>query len=335
MAKTVKKDELKRKIIFRADAGQNIGYGHFIRSLALADMLQNDFDILFATVNPTGYQIAEMAKVCPYISLHQKTHYEDFLSLLQGDEIVLLDNYFFTTDYQIAIKQKGCKLVCIADLHDRHYVADLIIVQGQVAKSLYSIEPYTRFCIGLDWVLLRNPFIEAAKKNTSRTYSSAITNIVIAFGGADMYNLTGKTILTLSHHKNINKIDVIVGDAFKTQDYHIENVELNFHKNISAEQIVSFFFACDLAILPCSTVCLEALACKTRIAAGFYVDNQEEFYHYLHREQIVYSLGNFLDDEYVSQLDDLIATNTLPTLNHFPVRLNNLKERYIDVFNKL
>ncbi|MDR1895166.1 MAG: UDP-2,4-diacetamido-2,4,6-trideoxy-beta-L-altropyranose hydrolase, partial [Prevotellaceae bacterium] len=39
---------MKRKIIFRADAGLNIGYGHFIRSLALADMLKNDFDILFA-----------------------------------------------------------------------------------------------------------------------------------------------------------------------------------------------------------------------------------------------------------------------------------------------
>jgi UDP-2,4-diacetamido-2,4,6-trideoxy-beta-L-altropyranose hydrolase len=326
---------MKRKIIFRADAGQNIGYGHFIRSLALADMLKHNFDIIFVTVAPTDYQIAELAKVCPYINLCQETHYEDFLSLLYSDEIVLLDNYFFTTDYQIAIKQKGCKLVCIADLHDCHYVADLIIVQGQVAKSLYSIEPYTRFCIGLEWVLLRNPFIEAAKKNTSRTYSSAIKNIVIAFGGTDMYNLTEKTIFTLSRHKNIDKIDVIVGDAFKAQDYHIDKIKLNFHKNISAEQIVSFFSACDLAILPCSTVCLEALACKTRIAAGFYVDNQEEFYHYLHREQIVYSLGNFLDNEYVSKLDELIATDTLPILNHFPIQLNNLKERYIDVFNKL
>ena len=27
--------------------------------------------------------------------------------VLQGDEIVVLDNYFFTTDYQRAIKAKG------------------------------------------------------------------------------------------------------------------------------------------------------------------------------------------------------------------------------------
>ena len=33
-----------QKIYFRADAGAEIGYGHFIRSLSLADMLKDDFD---------------------------------------------------------------------------------------------------------------------------------------------------------------------------------------------------------------------------------------------------------------------------------------------------
>mgnify|MGYP006872109998 CR=1 FL=1 len=32
-----------QKIYFRADAGAEIGYGHFIRTLALADMLKDDF----------------------------------------------------------------------------------------------------------------------------------------------------------------------------------------------------------------------------------------------------------------------------------------------------
>ena len=40
-----------QKIIFRADAGAGIGYGHFIRSLALADMLKNDFDCVFSFIN--------------------------------------------------------------------------------------------------------------------------------------------------------------------------------------------------------------------------------------------------------------------------------------------
>ena len=61
----------------------------------------------FLLVHPTPYQVEEMEKVCPFIPLQEETHSADFLSHLQGDEIVVLDNYFFTTDYQRAIKQKA------------------------------------------------------------------------------------------------------------------------------------------------------------------------------------------------------------------------------------
>ena len=37
-------DDVMQKIYFRADASATIGYGHFIRTLALADMLKDDFD---------------------------------------------------------------------------------------------------------------------------------------------------------------------------------------------------------------------------------------------------------------------------------------------------
>lgn len=59
-----------QKIYFRADAGAEIGYGHFIRSLALAYMLKDDFDCTFFTVEPTPYQIGEMEKVCKLSLIH-------------------------------------------------------------------------------------------------------------------------------------------------------------------------------------------------------------------------------------------------------------------------
>ena len=60
---------MKRKIFFRADAGQEIGYGHFIRTLALADMLRDDFDCTFFTREPSEYQKKEMSEVCRYVPL--------------------------------------------------------------------------------------------------------------------------------------------------------------------------------------------------------------------------------------------------------------------------
>ena len=68
-----------RKIFFRADASSAIGYGHFIRTLALADMLKDDFDCTFFTVSPTPYQISEMEKVCAWKELPQETAFRYFL----------------------------------------------------------------------------------------------------------------------------------------------------------------------------------------------------------------------------------------------------------------
>ena len=65
-------DDVMQKIYFRADASATIGYGHFIRTLALADMLKDDFDCTFFTCHPTSYQVSEMEKVCPFIPCKRK-----------------------------------------------------------------------------------------------------------------------------------------------------------------------------------------------------------------------------------------------------------------------
>jgi len=40
------------RIFFRADGHQRMGLGHVIRSLALAEMLQKEYDIVFAIRTP-------------------------------------------------------------------------------------------------------------------------------------------------------------------------------------------------------------------------------------------------------------------------------------------
>ena len=45
-----------QKICFRADAGAEIGYGHFIRTLALADVLKEDSTACFDMQSKSEYQ---------------------------------------------------------------------------------------------------------------------------------------------------------------------------------------------------------------------------------------------------------------------------------------
>jgi len=291
-----------RKVVFRADAGAGIGYGHFIRTLALADMLKDDFDCCFYTAQPTPYQVSQMEVVCRYVVLEETTKFTAFLNYLQGDEIVVLDNYFYTTDYQRRIKKKGCKLVCIDDMHDKHFVADLVINQGICwTKEDYSCEDYTRFAFGLRYSLLRKPFFDACKKRLSQKPNNGCLKVIVAFGGSDFLDLTQKTIQGILSESYINNIIAIVGDKYSSEK-QIESSKVLYRKNISATEIADLFSSADVAILPASTMMNEAMACGTRIIGGFYVRNQEYDYYAFLKENLIYGIGDYSDEDSVDRI---------------------------------
>lgn len=265
-----------RKIFFRADAGLGIGYGHFIRTLALADMLKEDFDCTFFTQSPTDYQQKEVIKVCKLVSLPANdSRFKLFLDKISGDEIVVLDNYFFTTDYQQRIKDKGCKLVCIDDMHDKHFVADAVINHSLgIKESDYSKEEYTQLYLGLEYALLRLPFIEACKKTISRKKRNRI-KVFVSFGGADKYGIAERI------SSELNKLDAIE-EVFLVSPHSTNIVlggKISCLSGLSAEQMKEILFHCDLAIIPSSTIMKEAIACGIDIIGGYFISNQINSYH--------------------------------------------------------
>ncbi|MCR5550238.1 MAG: UDP-2,4-diacetamido-2,4,6-trideoxy-beta-L-altropyranose hydrolase [Bacteroidales bacterium] len=317
----------KQKILFRADAGPEIGYGHFIRSLALADMLKEDFDCVFYTQAPTDYQRKEAASICPLVELPaDDTRFELFLNELTGKEIVVLDNYFYTTDYQKRIKETGCKLVCIDDMHDKHYVADVVVNHGNVQPEKFSIEPYTQLCLGLDFALLRRPFLEAAQRKFHNKTNPTIKRIAICFGGSDPMHLTEKALTALLPNNTIQHIDVIVGKYFSSAS-HFTDSRIHFHQSISAQTVADIFSNCDVAIVSASSVCVEALACGTTVAAGWYVDNQREGYLDLITKGWIIGMGQLCETDFSLALQK----NTLES----DFSLSNIRDNFIKAFKSL
>ena len=318
---------MKRKIFFRADAGPEIGYGHFIRTLALADMLKEDFDCVFYTQTPTDYQKKEASTVCPLVELPATdSRLELFLDMLTGDEIVVLDNYFYTTDYQRKIKGKGCQLVCVDDMHNIHYVADLVINHGNVSPEQFSKEPYTQLCLGLDYALLRRPFLEAARKNIDREKKGTVERVAICFGGSDPLHLTERALTDLLPITSIQWIDVIVGAHFNAF-VQFGDSRVHFHHSISAQEVADIFTACDVAIVSTSSVCIEALACGAKVAAGWYVDNQREGYIDL------ISKGWIIGLDYLGGTNFTLAIKENKTESIFS--LPDIKKNFIQAFKSL
>lgn len=262
-------------------------------------MLKEEFECVFATRFVNKYIIEEIEKSCSsYIKLkedHNK-HFEDFLTYINKEDIVVLDNYFFTTEYQIIIKNIGCKLVCIDDMHDKHYVADAVINHGpSLRENQFSVESYTKLCLGLDYALLRKPFLNVIpRKRTEQK------RCLICMGGADKYNITTNIVCLLEDIESVEVVDVIIGPTFLFKE-ELENAidksksKVNIFSSLSSKDMVERMQIADFGILPASSISIEAIAVGMPFMVGYSVANQEEYYYNLTKEYSVLGIGNLLN----------------------------------------
>ncbi|GET24196.1 UDP-2,4-diacetamido-2,4,6-trideoxy-beta-L-altropyranose hydrolase [Prolixibacter sp. NT017] len=328
----------KRTIIFRADGNESIGMGHFIRTLALAEMLNQDFHCIFATKTPSQYQIDEIEKVChKRIDLPtDKTHFTKFLDLLNGDEIVVLDNYYFTTQYQHEIKNKGCRLVCIDDLHDEHFVADIIINHAEgISSEDYSVEPYSQLLLGYNYALLRKEYLEEDINLDNKKYS-----YFLMMGGADPHNLTHHILNILELKETKLPIAVVVGSGYKENSSLSKFCNVALFKSITSAQVFRLMLQSQFGILPASTVAIEACAARLPFICGYFINNQSEIYNGIKTSNLAVCIGNYLD---INEKKLLTAQRKLSEINTVDtIKINQRtkldkksKERFLKVFHSL
>ena len=162
-----------------------------------------------------------------------ESRFQLFLDALNGNEIVVLDNYFFTTEYQKKIKERGSKLVCIDDMHDKHYFADVVINHALTDPLLFDCEAYTKLCLGFDYALLRAPFLKPVSCNNR--YKS----IIVCFGGSDFLHIADKVVsMLLSLHVQYN-IVVVLGEKAQLSETNSQKVAIK--RSLSAYQMAELF----------------------------------------------------------------------------------------------
>ncbi len=274
---------VKPNVVFRVDGGTTIGMGHITRCLALANMLKKDFNFYFAIQKPTEV-IEDLIKkgTGMIVSFPVKTNYNEEADILRDwlepSDIVVFDGYHFKNKYQKTVKKKGCKLVAIDDLHAWHQVVDVVINHAEGVKaSEYSAEDYTRFCLGLDYVLLRKPFLQPKTKVRKIT---SVKKVFISMGAADVNNITQKFTEALLQIKGIEEIHLMLGSINphlkKIEKLIGENKQLKIvqHFNISAKALAKLLGKCDVSICPASSISLESCAIGIGLVSGFTAENQ-------------------------------------------------------------
>tara|TARA_B110001450_G_C17604990_1_gene474700 strand:+ start:315 stop:1319 length:1005 start_codon:yes stop_codon:yes gene_type:complete len=325
-----------KKILFRADGNEEIGYGHVIRSLALADMLKDDFECIFVTRFLNDFlenEINKICNTCVLLSNNGIEHLNEFKNMLNGDEIVVLDNYFFTTDYQIQIRSKKVILACIDDLGDKHFVSDLIINHIDISPyKTYSKESHTKLILGIENALLRKEFFELKQLSSEKENS-----LLLAFGGVDFNNLTYKYLTILIKSKLNVTIDVIINkknEKFKEIfEEASNNYNVNVYFDLSANEVRSLMLKSKTAILPSSTMCIEGITSGINIVSGYYVNNQKYAYLYFMNNGFITGMGD-LNDIQEKLLIKQVEMNLKKINENDKIidRINSSKVNYIKIF---
>ncbi len=242
-----------KTIFFRMDGGPQIGLGHVMRCLALADMLMPAYRCTFCIYQPGDYLISLLGEKGVSVLPLATQDIADFLALLPANSLIALDGYHFDETCQRRIKAAGHTLVFIDDLMTGHQVADVIINHTPgITEADYQAEPYTRFCFGTAYALVNPVFQPKPVRPDSR-------NVLLNLGGADPQNMSRQLVEWLLSGDQELILRVVLGGAnphvHTFADLLAGNVVML--RNLSVQDMASEMEQCRFAILSCSTVSYE------------------------------------------------------------------------------
>ena len=291
----------KPSVAFRADGNSQIGLGHIHRSLALAGMLADAFDVSLLTRNPSARTRQMVEELNGHLHvLNDACSIRDeavnLVPLISSFDIVVLDGYEFDGEYQRTIRSAGPGLVCIDDLHRDHFVADVIINHaGNAQPELYDRELYTRLCLGIPYLLVKAPFLEAARM---RSGQARTPEIFISIGGADMNNDTLFVLKRLAEKQVNLPINVVVGEAYRHHEalqQFMATTKLHVvrYVNLSTSEMLSLMIKCAVAICAPSGEAYEYLCVGGELYVHQTADNQSDIKRFLLDAGLAFSFGDF------------------------------------------
>jgi len=208
-------------LVIRADASTEMGTGHIMRCLALAQAWKDTGGHVTLVTACDNQKLLQRfrAESFEVVSLPSHTGTLDWkitrdaLTRHAGAWLVL-DGYHFDEAYQHRAREGGNRCLVIDDLaHLRHYYADFVLNQNLYAEQLgYSCEPYARLLLGTRYALLRREFLR--RDNSRREFPMVARKVLVTIGGSDPNNVTLRVLEALRNVRTDGLcVHVVVGDA--------------------------------------------------------------------------------------------------------------------------
>ena len=272
---------MNKILIIRADASVQIGTGHVMRCLTLADELrERGADIIFVcrefdgnlcgyieekhyivhrlpVSNEQEHNIEGNLKHAVWLGADWQTDARQVEEIIKGVDTppdwLVVDHYAIDERWEGHLRPYCKKIMAIDDLADRPHDCDLLLDQNfyENLESRYDglVPAWCKKLLGPKYALLRPEFREARKNLRKR--DGHVKRIMIFFGGSDLSNETAKALEAV---RMLNRpdiaVDVVVG-AFNQNKEEIKelySIIPNIHYHHKADNMAQLMIDADLYI---------------------------------------------------------------------------------------
>lgn len=263
-------------VAFRVDSSEEIGIGHLMRCLNLADALKkNNHNIAFICKNLKGnlnsqikYKVYTLPNK-PEAKLHEDINLYDFNQKIDSNlttkvipanlDLLIIDSYELNHIWHKRLRPLTEKIMVIDDLANRKFDCDILLNQNPgFCNEDYKnkISEKCKLLVGSKYALLRPEFFKLRKKALEKRKSTTkINNILISLGGSDFNNITYDILQDLQNHF---KITIVLG---KKSPHNKMIMNYIASKNIelieNATNMSDLMFDADLAIGASGSTSLE------------------------------------------------------------------------------
>jgi spore coat polysaccharide biosynthesis predicted glycosyltransferase SpsG len=199
------------RLFVRADGSRDVGFGHVMRSLAVAEIARErgidvryvmaGDDVAFDLVTRRRFSTIRIA------APHDRT----WLDALQPGDRVLIDGYPFLTDGVTSAARASGAVVAVVDDHDGGTVeADVVVNPTAVAPDRYVNA--ARVCSGPSYALIRAEFAPYR----DRAPNVETGTLLLTFGGSDAGGITENVLEALETtgiRSAFPRVQLLVGPA--------------------------------------------------------------------------------------------------------------------------
>lgn len=273
-------------IFYRADGNSQIGMGHIMRCLSIADAAKKSGEnniFLLSSDDCKDLIVGRGHQISVLHSEYEKMDSEEIIPVLKTYEprALFIDSYFVTSEYMEAVhdvcREIGCIMTYIDDRYAFPYQCDMLLNYNIIASKekyvrLYAENPLPFFLLGVSFAPLRKEF----QNIVGRDNAKSVISVLVSTGGSDTEHFT----LELIKEAAVNRDYVfhfVVGmmnpdrDRIRELSKRTENIVI--HENVS--NMKELMQSCDVAISAAGSTLYELCATGTPTVTYVLADNQK------------------------------------------------------------